>query len=477
MRTGILFMAWTLLLSPVLVSTGLAQQDYVATAVGRIEYGNQDSQVGVFWGAKGADPESTRGLTVDATGNIYLGDPLNGKVKEFSGRLQLLALTEGTIQNLQSFAVDPSGNIYVYEGTADSRLTKFGQDGRRIWSHPFQEILPDSDLTTAEKEFNTDIFSLLGAGISRAPSGGVIAELIGWDLTTGKSKSLGLQLDSDGRLVQILPDFRISGGTLWWSYEASMVDDQPPPSVVVKAYSDTGALVKTISLETEADGGIHFSGVRTGVYTVLPDQHGGVFVVTYVTALQPIYLTPTVKIGTDVVLNRFDGDGRFLEEWRLPAKPFGGGLEIAVAPDGSLYHLRFDQAGVDVVAYRCLTQTTAKGPGVNLAGLSGRRVYELVSYRSGNSTLVSLRALAQSLGYRVTWNSKNGIAELARAGSRMLFRTDRNIVLANGRETRLRGRITLKQGRVWVPASEVASVLSLPLKLDRQHQIAFLVLP
>jgi hypothetical protein len=474
MRTGILFVVWTLLLSPFLASTGWAQQGYFAAAVGRIEYGNQDSQVGVFWGAEDADPEGTRGLAVDAAGNIYLGDPLNGKVKKFSGRVQLLAVTEGTIQNLQSFAVDPNGDIYIFEG--ESRLTKFGQDGRRIWSRTLREILPDSDLTTAEKEFNTDIFSLLGSGISIAPSGGAIAELIGGDLTTGKSKSLGLQLDSDGRLVQILPDFRIGGGTLWWSYEASMVDDQPPPSVLVKAYSDTGALVKTISLETGADGGIHFSGVRTGVHTVLPDQHGGVFVVTYVTAPQPIYLTPTVKIGSDVVLNRFDGDGRFLEEWRLPASPFPG-LGIAVAPDGSLYHLRFDQAGADVVVYRRLTQTTAKGPGVHLAGLKGRRVYELVSYRSGNTTFVSLAALAQRLGYRVTWNSKNGIAELARAGSRILFRTDRNIVLANGRESRLRGKITLKQGRVWVPASEVASVLSLPLKLDKQQRIAFLVLP
>ena len=353
--TLIIYMLVACLLS---VSTA-AKAGYVACKVARIEYGKQDSQIGVYWvdenkpNPEGLGNEGVQGLSVDSVGNIYLGDYVNGKVKKFSKDGKLLVVTEGSIENLQSFMVDRSGNIFVHNEGMDSRLSKFDSFGKLAWSHSFPEVMSGQCIKKIEKDFNIDLLASFAWGITSGPGDSLIMELNGWDTKTNKPKSLGLQLDKDGKVVKVLPAFGFAANGEWIGFEASKkVEGGPPQSVNARVYRADGTLAKRIALDTKANNGSHYAGVTSGTSTVLPDRRGGFITVSYARLLNPVKLSRRAIISAEVVLNRYDGNGRFVAHLRVPGSPFGGiASNIMVSPDGSIYHLKFDKQGFDVIRH------------------------------------------------------------------------------------------------------------------------------
>ncbi|HUV05529.1 MAG TPA: hypothetical protein VMX94_10530 [Armatimonadota bacterium] len=345
-----------LILLAVLPTVASAAVNYKPCKAARIEFGSLDSQVGVSWvdetkpNPEGLSNEGVRGLAVDGSGNIYIGDIVNGKVKKFSSSGKLLAATAGVLENIQLFDIDKQGNTIVYNSSFGSHITKFSTEGKRIWSYSRAEIMPRSALSKIGKELNAEVSDF--GWLTAMSDGRILLELTGWDLNTRKPRSVGLVLSSDGKMIKALPAFgRECGGLLLW--RKSTTEKESLASVEAMWYNTDGVLVKQVQLDSEAEIKTHYAGVRFGVATVFCDGQGGVITVSYAKSPSPVRISSKAIIGTDVLLNRYDADGKFVAHLRLPASPVSKGIasNIAIAPNGDIYHLKFDKTGVDVMRY------------------------------------------------------------------------------------------------------------------------------
>lgn len=88
------------------------------------------------WGEYGSEPGqflSPRGITFDATGNVYVADTFNHRVQKFDNTGMFLTQWgsegsgEGQFFRPESIALDPRGKVYVGDGRG--RLQKFTSDG------------------------------------------------------------------------------------------------------------------------------------------------------------------------------------------------------------------------------------------------------------------------------------------------------------------------------------------------------------
>jgi len=283
---------------------------------------------------------------------------VNGKVKRFHSDGTLVSATEGQMEP-SAFCVDSGGNIWVVETIVGSRIARFDGRGRLLWERVLQrgapwdkrsEVLPQSALLEAQKTLSMELMPALGR-VTPGPAGTVLVEMDGWQKDGGKPRSVGLLLDPEGKLTRVVPAFGIWSNGYWWSCESSMAENQPPPTVTLKAFAPEGSLMKQIPLDTRAGDGEHYRGVRTGVAGVLPNGDGGCYVVAYAKRASALRVSQKLSILTDYVINRYDSEGRFVREVRLPTSPFMGSLNsLTVGPKGTLYYLRCTATGFEVRA-------------------------------------------------------------------------------------------------------------------------------
>ncbi|MEN6521081.1 MAG: hypothetical protein ABFD46_08035 [Armatimonadota bacterium] len=336
-----------------------AEIDYNPHKTARIDFGVLDSQLGVSWvdetksNTEGLRNEGLRGIAVDGNGNIYIGDYINGKIKKFSGSGKLLAVTGTVLDNIQVFDIDKQGDIVVHNEGQDSRITKFSPTGKLIWSYSSVEVIPPSQMAKVEKDQNVELLSGFGGKLTVMSNDNIIVELNGWDQNTRKPRSLGLVLDGDGKMVKALPIFGMESSGRLLAYKSTGADGEPPSSIDVMLYDMDGTLVKQISLGNKAEHSSHYAGVRFGVSATLSDRQGGFITISYARSSNPAKISATAVIGKDIILNRYDADGKYMTHLRLQGSPFKGiASNITVAPDGSIYHLIFNKDGVDVVVYK-----------------------------------------------------------------------------------------------------------------------------
>jgi hypothetical protein len=361
--TAVYLMAWACL-SASLVWAGSAQGPQ-GRLVAHFARGSQPSQLGVAE-AEGDAPynEGPEGLVIGPQGDVYIGDMVSGKIKRFSKKGAVLAVTEGRV-SAPFFCVGEDGSIFVSDtgdklivqtnsqGGRDfsqggSRIRKFDGRGKLVWERYRAELLPREALAEAAKSLDMELtgdFDLVSPG----PPGAVLVSMHGWRNSDHAPDGIGLLLDDKGALVRILPGFGAWSGGLWWSYESSMRDDQPPPVVTVKAIAPDGTVAKGIRLDTKADGGRHYRGVETGLARVLPDGNGGCYTICYARRAKPLRVSAKLSINSDYVINHYGPQGAFVQELRLPSTPFGGSVSsLAAGPDGSLYYLLTTASGFDL---------------------------------------------------------------------------------------------------------------------------------
>jgi len=94
-----------------------------------LSYGSGASEVGLSWWEGGATSISDFGVGED--GSIYVADPVNGKIKQFSRQGKLLMASEDTNHGCTALAVGPSGRVYVLYG-AEGNVAVYDQGRKRV---------------------------------------------------------------------------------------------------------------------------------------------------------------------------------------------------------------------------------------------------------------------------------------------------------------------------------------------------------
>jgi len=329
-------------------------------AVVRILYGQHAEQIGVVWAGgqgEGDNPYDIgpRGFTVDGKGDIYLGDYVNGAVKRFSPKGELLAVTEGIIINLQSFWVSSTGNLYVRSADRPSEVIRFDARGHRVWARTFREIVPREVLASLEQEHGVTFPSGFSTAMTAGPGETIMFQVFG-TLPNGRTgKEFGVLVNEKGQFVKVLPYFGLEYGGTWWQYQidyAGRTDGVAPP-IMVNTYTEDGTKKQAISLDVRTDGARYRHLTEDSSIWAIPDRRNGSFLITTLKLAVPIKVTPQALIQSDYIVDRYDNTGKFIERLRFAYSPFLGAFKnIAVSPDGVLYFLRYDNKGLDVMAYK-----------------------------------------------------------------------------------------------------------------------------
>jgi hypothetical protein len=210
----------------------------------RILYGTHSEQIGVIWAGgqgEGDNPYDLgpKGFAVDGRGDIYLGDYVNGAVKRFSSKGQLLAVTEGIINNIQSFWVSPTGNLYVRSEDRPSELIRFDVCGHRVWTRTFREIVPRDVLTRLEQEHGVKFPSGFSTEITAGPKGTIMLQAKG-TLPSGRiGARLSIIMNEKGEFVESRPYFGMESGGIWWQYQVDFTKlaDGVAPPITVNTYT------------------------------------------------------------------------------------------------------------------------------------------------------------------------------------------------------------------------------------------------
>lgn len=334
-------------------SSLLFAADMESNRIFRLTYGaSRESQPGVTWAwSNGDNPDNLgpRGIAVDNAGNVYIGDVVNGKIKKYSAKGELLACSEGNIKNISSFCIGKDNCIYVSSSLTGSCISKINSDENIEWSFSFNQIIPNDDLDKMKKEKNCEFLPRFG-NITYGENLGLIIEIEGLDNKTRERVRIGVKVSDSGAFKQFIPAFGVVSYDILWGYHiARNALTGPPSSVDIFNYSPEGQLAKSIKIDIAKDAD-NYKGVIAGG-RILPDNKGGFYVVCLGELDKPIDVTPNRKIKSAIVLNHYDGEGKHLNQIRFPSSPFQSTMydSFTISPGGKLYYLRFDKLGVDVM--------------------------------------------------------------------------------------------------------------------------------
>ncbi len=349
-----------ILITTLLISVVAGDSAGTPRQLGRILYGQHSEQIGVNWAGgglgEGNNPYNLGpiGFAVDDQGDIYLGDYVNGSVKRFSKKGELLAVTEGVIGNLQSFWVSSTGDLYVRSEDRPSEITRFDSRGHRVWARTFHEIIPRDVLVRLEQDYGVKFPSGFSTEITIGPKNTIMLQATG-QLTNGQTgKKIGIIVNDKGEFVEVRPYFGFESGGFWWQYQidfTGLADGVSPP-ITVNTYTKEGTKKQTISLDVKVDATRYQHLSKYSSIWAIPDRRNGNFLITTIKLVEPIKVTQQALIHRDYIVDRYDNVGKFIERFRFAYSPFQGSFEnITVSSDGVLYFLRYDNKGLYVMTY------------------------------------------------------------------------------------------------------------------------------
>lgn len=325
------------------------------TKIVSIPYGATDDSIGCQWEYSTEDIYriGVAGIKLDRENNIVIGDPIAHKVKTFSSGGRKISATEGEIGDISAFTPDLGGNLFVYDRLVGA-IKKYDCNGKLLWSKPYEDIVTPQILRDAEQMYSLELLSHFGGEFSVSSDNELLLEMHGWDATTRKPGLFGILLDSEGNYKRFFPFFGTHINGLWYGYETSMANELSIPTVTVKVYNSACQLVKSVELDTHADNGHHYQGVRTGIFNVLPEQNG-YLVIAFASRIEPMKLSrgnQDRSVGLDVVINRYNPVGKFVKEIRMNGSTFNGTHKnITIDSFGNVVYLNPTSDGVDIELY------------------------------------------------------------------------------------------------------------------------------
>ena len=123
------FTCWFLLMIVGIVSFAQTKRELLFS----LPFGKQDTSIGMHLDNLADDefPGGPKEISVTPDGQrISFVDYVNGCVKVFTYKGELVTRTEGTLANLTCHALAPDGCIYVVYGNNLRRIAKYGPDGK-----------------------------------------------------------------------------------------------------------------------------------------------------------------------------------------------------------------------------------------------------------------------------------------------------------------------------------------------------------
>lgn len=431
----------------------------------RILYGDEPEQLKVRWASGNSTcHQGVGGIAVDKDESIYIAD-MGGKVKKYSPSGKFIHETEGIIDSFHTFAVSDEGEVIVRSECGGDLIEKYNYDGIRIWSKKFREIVSNNQIKEAEKEFGIELGSLDG-WITTGYDGSIVAGLQCWAIPPARETSLrpAIQMTGDGNFIKIIPYFSNRANDKWVFYETSASSDGKI-SIIALESQDMEMITKRVELDTSAEREMPI----TGISKIYSDQHGGFWTIGYI-GTEPYYVTAAIIKKSKLLLSHFDPNGNFTGECVLSLSPFRAITlsDITVAPNGDIYHLQFDEEGVNVVAYRSTAYNS----------ISSEKTTSLQTLPSKNidgRLHMPLRMLASEYGYTVNWNKYTKTVKLSNQEKKISIANRTAVIQTEGIEKRSVINTVVLNGNNWVSVKDAESILSMPVKTDKTNRVAYLI--
>jgi hypothetical protein len=462
---------------------GAQQSDYVLEVLVSVPFGppvgQADSQIALSWNPNEGSTDCVTGFAVDASDNVYLGDKIAGKVKKFAspGKLVMATgpapqgapgvLSDGTLDSLRDFSVDQEGNVYVIHSESDV-LSKFSSNGHWLWSKRYREVLPRELADNAALDYQRHDFLFIfatadGSLVIGVPRRGYVAD--------PAKRVAAVVVDPEGSAIGELVAY-----PQVLSRPHKLAEAAPAPELrngAVTIRDVDCAVVGRANLDLSADGGIHFQNCFEGPMPYpFRDCEGSFYTLSLA---RPTAQVPRLYTGLEYVFNKFDRQGCFVEEWRFLRSVFDARPEAAPDSEGNIYHIRFDEWGLEVVRYRRIPEGSAAPAGAEVIG--GGRIHELVSLRVADTTITPLVLLAAKANLPVEWNPQTRVATVTTKAGPLVLDPDRNRATLAGEPVQISGPLSIRYGRLWVPAVQVARLLELPIRESEDKRIVCLAWP
>ncbi|UCH32985.1 MAG: hypothetical protein JSV65_10310 [Armatimonadota bacterium] len=461
--------AWLLLgalLTAFAAAGAAAAQSITPQTLFELSYGDAEDEIGVEVPNRGEGrPIGPAGLAVGRSGDVYISDYVQRRVKRFDQDGNLVTATEGEAFNLGRPAVGPNGEMLVVAGAGANEILMFDPDGTRVTS------VRDEDGVVIEARGGDYILGQIGAWMtSHGLHPRVHPSFLYFDATGrffvgvwGPDFEPGV-VGARGRVFVFTPDLRITAVML-----GDFVDPQG------RVYSASGPWVERISrrFEVRAPDGTFLGevdipspqttaqilpwmgGEKGGVWYYMVDQVGSIYLVDLVsrvtTGKEPFFLTESLWVNADTSVVRLDSRGALLAALRLPGRPFSNCKGVFVAPSGDIYYFDFgpESVGVNVIYADSLAAAASQSPS------------KIVAVRSPlppEQRTVALRRGLDAPGWHFAWDSASRRAVANKAGVRVEVAIGSREARINGATTRLARPAYLASGRTRVPCSFIAQV-------------------
>ncbi len=357
-----------------------AAEAIVPQTLFEVAYGQAEEQIGIYIGDPvEGPPHGPVGLAVGPSGDVYIADRVQGKVKRFDRAGNFLMATDGKIVNMGLPAVSPTREILVAGGAAGgTELTMFNEEGSRLTSARDEE----------------------GRLVGRAGADYVLAHISAWTVQRGLHWQVSLRLlyfDSAGRLYAGVEGTDFEPGVVGARQRVFVFSpDLRLTTVMLGDFVNPGGLVYSASspgvdhirqrFEVRApDGSLlrevdipnqqatteilpWMGGENAGVWYRMADEAGNVYLIDAVGRVNvgesPFFLTERLRVVCDLSVVKIDPQGRLAAAFRLPRGPFSNSHSVFVDPGGDIYYFEFGPQSLTVkmITGKSLDTAAAKVP-------------------------------------------------------------------------------------------------------------------
>lgn len=331
---------------------------YVPKVVLHVGYGNSKDKIPMVRDGSCAecwDDLSVERLCVRGDRFYFIND-VGDTIKQFRSPGKFVWETKRLL-NLTHMDVAPDGSVYAIWGSAVDILSRIGPTGRILWTKTTRDILSGSyDNLKA-----TLGVRLQGSSLGRLTCTGRGLEftMVGED-DAGAQVDVVLRLDAQGKLVKAARGRCFGSDGASYRYGPPHSDNSP--DVTIDRYEGLNARsIGSFSMRKLVDKR-RFHSTEQVIRYAYPASSGE-FVVEGLGILpSAAHIANGMSSRVEGILVRCALNGHVKEEWRFLSSPFNMRYnEIVSAPDGSMYHLRFGEKGIDVIKYtRARSRTSAR---------------------------------------------------------------------------------------------------------------------
>lgn len=313
------------------LATAASAKDLVLDELFTVPYGNGEAQIGIWMQnepERGGPSLGPCGIAVGPQGEIAIADSVNKRVIVFNSNGKLTGSSPRNLYNLSFLAIGRDKNVFAVWGDGQNKLTCLTQAGTTIWTLDAHESIPKE--TGLPQRFGE---------LSLASDGSLVSRI-------GLSNKC-LVISPDGKTVVMAQGKTAASNGLFASAEKTS-DGEDSANVVLR--NDKAEIVRSVTVRpVPLSRSLRVKAEGAGFGQLMLDGSSHIYRVWSQADPHPVDLRPNMKIGTNLVILKFSPEGAPLAEGLVPGSPFGFTRQLAIDPQGNLYHLAFRENHVSVV--------------------------------------------------------------------------------------------------------------------------------